>query len=300
MEITSTSCSPIGFGRSADRVLNTPCFGFAVSSRGWTLRTSRSARSSQVKTMIRSPGRMPSNASRTSRSIESQASGAPSCPCFGAAAVSVSGDSTLPICRSIGQGRAHRSTLPRRDRLSELKAANRVGTGHEHNADPRLPRLRFSPFSSLPRRASPTRSSSASSFPMASSPRASRARAAGTSSSGRSRPARSGVATRRPATGSVLVPPHEGRSAIGIKVERGLIFVAGGATGDAYVYDERTGADVARYDLAPEGANTFVNDVVVTQARRVLHRLAPPAALRAAARPEGRAAARRPRCGPCR
>jgi sugar lactone lactonase YvrE len=65
--------------------------------------------------------------------------------------------------------------------------------------------------------------------------------------------------------GGVLVPPREGRSAIGIKVERGLIFVAGGATGDAYVYDARTGTDVARYDLAAEGANTFVNDVVVTR-----------------------------------
>src|ERR671916_2539185 len=65
-------------------------------------------------------------------------------------------------------------------------------------------------------------------------------------------------------TGEVLVPPHEGRSAIGIKVERGLIFVAGGATGDAYVYDARTGADVAAYELAPEGAATFVNDLVVT------------------------------------
>ena len=66
-------------------------------------------------------------------------------------------------------------------------------------------------------------------------------------------------------TGSVLVQPPEGRSAIGIKVSRGLIFAAGGDTGDAYVYDKRTGADVARYDLAPEGATTFVNDVVVTK-----------------------------------
>jgi sugar lactone lactonase YvrE len=65
-------------------------------------------------------------------------------------------------------------------------------------------------------------------------------------------------------TGSVLVPPHEGRSAIGTKVAKGLIFVAGGATGDAYVYDARTGADVASYQLAPEGATTFVNDLVVT------------------------------------
>ncbi|MDQ3935731.1 MAG: superoxide dismutase [Actinomycetota bacterium] len=68
----------------------------------------------------------------------------------------------------------------------------------------------------------------------------------------------------RTGSGSILVPPHEGRSAIGIKVARGLIFVSGGETGDAYVYDARTGADVAAYQLAPEGANTFVNDVVVT------------------------------------
>jgi sugar lactone lactonase YvrE len=65
-------------------------------------------------------------------------------------------------------------------------------------------------------------------------------------------------------TGKVLVPPHEGRSAIGVKVAKGLIFVAGGATGDAYVYDAKTGADVASYQLAPEGASTFVNDLVVT------------------------------------
>ncbi len=64
--------------------------------------------------------------------------------------------------------------------------------------------------------------------------------------------------------GSVLVLPHEGRSAIGVKVAKGLIFVAGGATGDAFVYDARTGADVASYQLAPEGATTFVNDLVVT------------------------------------
>ena len=69
----------------------------------------------------------------------------------------------------------------------------------------------------------------------------------------------------RTGEGAVLVQPPAGRSAIGIKVARGLIFVAGGATGDAYVYDKRTGADVARYDLAPEGATTFVNDVVVTR-----------------------------------
>jgi sugar lactone lactonase YvrE len=70
----------------------------------------------------------------------------------------------------------------------------------------------------------------------------------------------------RTGTGAVRVPAHEGRSAIGIKVDRrNQIFVSGGATGDAYVYDARTGADVASYQLAPEGANTFVNDVVLTR-----------------------------------
>jgi sugar lactone lactonase YvrE len=67
-------------------------------------------------------------------------------------------------------------------------------------------------------------------------------------------------------TGEVLVPAHEGRAAIGIKVdERRRLFVAGGPTGDAFVYDAKDGSDLASYDLAPEGANTFVNDVVVTK-----------------------------------
>ena len=65
--------------------------------------------------------------------------------------------------------------------------------------------------------------------------------------------------------GAVLVPPHTGRNAIGIKVDRrNRIFVAGGPTGQGYVYDARTGADLASYQLAPAGVATFVNDVVVT------------------------------------
>jgi sugar lactone lactonase YvrE len=69
----------------------------------------------------------------------------------------------------------------------------------------------------------------------------------------------------RTGEGDVLVPPQEGRSAIGIKVDRNRIFVAGGATGRAFVYHARTGADLASYQLAPAGtAVTFVNDVVVT------------------------------------
>jgi sugar lactone lactonase YvrE len=69
----------------------------------------------------------------------------------------------------------------------------------------------------------------------------------------------------RSGRGAVLVPPHAGRAAIGIKVDRrNRIFVAGGPTGQAYVYDARTGADLASYQLAPAGVATFVNDVVVT------------------------------------
>jgi sugar lactone lactonase YvrE len=70
----------------------------------------------------------------------------------------------------------------------------------------------------------------------------------------------------RTGQGDVLVPGQPGvRSAIGIKVDRrNRLFVAGGATGKAFVYDARTGADLASYQLATPGAATFVNDVVVT------------------------------------
>jgi hypothetical protein len=71
----------------------------------------------------------------------------------------------------------------------------------------------------------------------------------------------------RSGRGAVLVPPHEGRAAIGIKVDpRNRIFVAGGPTGQGYVYDAGTGGDLASYQLTPAGtAETFVNDVVVTR-----------------------------------
>jgi hypothetical protein len=69
----------------------------------------------------------------------------------------------------------------------------------------------------------------------------------------------------RTGRGDVLVAGQPGRSAIGIKVDRrNRLFVAGGATGKAFVYDARTGADPASYQLAPADAATFVNDVVVT------------------------------------
>jgi hypothetical protein len=63
--------------------------------------------------------------------------------------------------------------------------------------------------------------------------------------------------------GSVLVPDR-GRQAIGVAVDqRNRLFVAGGPTGDGYVYDARTGADIAQYDFT--SASSFVNDVVVTK-----------------------------------
>jgi sugar lactone lactonase YvrE len=69
----------------------------------------------------------------------------------------------------------------------------------------------------------------------------------------------------RTGTGAVLVPPQPGRAAIGLDVDaRGRIFVAGGPTGQAYVYDARTGASLASYQLAA-GGPTFVNDVIVTK-----------------------------------
>jgi hypothetical protein len=71
----------------------------------------------------------------------------------------------------------------------------------------------------------------------------------------------------RTGQGRVLVPGQEGRAAIGIKVDRrNRIFVAGGPTGKAFVYDAKTGADLASYQLTPAGTtSTFVNDVVVTR-----------------------------------
>lgn len=68
----------------------------------------------------------------------------------------------------------------------------------------------------------------------------------------------------RTGKGAILVPAETGRSAIGLKADRGRLFVAGGNTGNAYVYDARTGALVRTYALAT--GNTFVNDVVVTKA----------------------------------
>ncbi|MFT3894848.1 MAG: hypothetical protein QM730_24730 [Anaerolineales bacterium] len=65
-------------------------------------------------------------------------------------------------------------------------------------------------------------------------------------------------------TGEILVPPQEGRSAIGMKYDprSELLFVAGGATGMAFIYDGTTGTNVAEIQLST--LPSFINDVVIT------------------------------------
>lgn len=66
------------------------------------------------------------------------------------------------------------------------------------------------------------------------------------------------------AEGMVVVPPQEGRVAVGLKFDprTNYLFVAGGAGGAGYVYDEETGETVAVYVFTD--MPSFVNDVVVT------------------------------------
>jgi hypothetical protein len=69
----------------------------------------------------------------------------------------------------------------------------------------------------------------------------------------------------RSGTGGVFIHAAPGRAAVGLKADEAhhLLFVAGGGTGAAYVYDTRSGAPVATYQFAQSGA-TLLNDVVVT------------------------------------
>jgi hypothetical protein len=63
-----------------------------------------------------------------------------------------------------------------------------------------------------------------------------------------------------------LVQPTPGRSATGLEYDRKgeRLFVSGGGTGAAYVYDARTGAPIADYLLTP-AAPRFINDNVLTK-----------------------------------
>ena len=62
----------------------------------------------------------------------------------------------------------------------------------------------------------------------------------------------------------VLVAGRNGRAATGLKFAGGRLFVAGAGTGRAWVYSASTGRQLGAFRLAPSGADTFVNDVVVT------------------------------------
>lgn len=68
----------------------------------------------------------------------------------------------------------------------------------------------------------------------------------------------------RTGTGSVLVQGTAGNNAVGLWVDqRDRLFVSGGPTGRATVYDASSGALLASYQLASAGG--FINDVVVTK-----------------------------------
>jgi hypothetical protein len=68
----------------------------------------------------------------------------------------------------------------------------------------------------------------------------------------------------RTGEGAVLVPPHEGRNHIGLKVDTRFdrLFVAGGESKGIYVYNSRTGEDIEDFTLPDAG---FINDVVLTR-----------------------------------
>jgi hypothetical protein len=70
----------------------------------------------------------------------------------------------------------------------------------------------------------------------------------------------------RSGRGVVLVAPQAGRTAVGLKLDErtDLLYVAGGATGSAFVYDADNGASVAAIQLTT-AAQTFVNDAIVTR-----------------------------------
>ena len=74
----------------------------------------------------------------------------------------------------------------------------------------------------------------------------------------------------RTGQGDFLVPPQtNGRKAVGLKYQSSTrrLVVAGGDTGHAYIYDARTGASLADFELAtpaPDAA-TFINDVILTE-----------------------------------
>jgi len=69
----------------------------------------------------------------------------------------------------------------------------------------------------------------------------------------------------RTGMGDLLVPAQAGRVSVGMSFDErsGYLFVSGGPTGQAYVYDTRSGAEVGFYQLTTSAS--FINDVIVTR-----------------------------------
>jgi streptogramin lyase len=63
------------------------------------------------------------------------------------------------------------------------------------------------------------------------------------------------------------VPARDGHAAIGLKYDKreDRLFVSGGPTGKAFVYDASSGAELAAFQLTAPGQPTFINDVVLTR-----------------------------------
>jgi len=70
----------------------------------------------------------------------------------------------------------------------------------------------------------------------------------------------------RSGKGKVFIDAPAGRIALGMKVDKAShrLWVAGGPTGHAYVYDTRTGKSLADLSLGTAGAS-LINDLVVTK-----------------------------------
>lgn len=64
-------------------------------------------------------------------------------------------------------------------------------------------------------------------------------------------------------TAELFIDAPAGRQATGMAVSGNLLFVAGGFTGQAYVYSIRTGETVATYQFGAAGSS-IVNDVAIT------------------------------------
>jgi hypothetical protein len=63
-------------------------------------------------------------------------------------------------------------------------------------------------------------------------------------------------------TVSPYIPGGAGKAAVGLKVKRGKLYVAGGGTGSITVYDIATKAQVAKFET---GSGGFLNDLQVTR-----------------------------------